>query len=312
MLKTALEKIAIMGRKYNKYPQLSELQADKLNHLNKYGYVIFDHYVGSEKFEIIKEDYIRRMQTELEFTTPCLAQTKINVEKHKELLDNNFYATTKELNEQDLTFYRDQVKSYEQVLNEFAPSTLTLEIPDQKQYFDLWLDSDLIQVTSAYMGFTPILIEAYVRRNFPARHQVMNHYWHRDTNHPTHLLKAFIFFSDCTLKTGPHHYISGSINDKLLIGRKYYSDEEVANTYPAPNEQEIVSVVPAGTIILEDTRGLHKAGVPEEGYRDLGYSVFLPPVAFKKHKPLYKISKDVHSLLDVEQKKFISSENIIH
>ena len=40
----------------------------------------------------------------------------------------------------------------------------------------------------------------------------MNHNWHRDTNHDTHLLKAFIFSLIATY-TGAHHYIAGSVND---------------------------------------------------------------------------------------------------
>ena len=36
----------------------------------------------------------------------------------------------------------------------------------------------------------------------------------------------------------------------------------------------MVSNVKAGTIIIEDTRGLHKAGIPKRDYRDLGFAVF--------------------------------------
>ena len=32
-------------------------------------------------------------------------------------------------------------------------------------------------------------------------------------------------------------------------------------------------MVPKGTIILEDTRGLHKAGIPKKGYPDLGFAL---------------------------------------
>ncbi|MEW6690500.1 MAG: hypothetical protein AB1452_15600 [Pseudomonadota bacterium] len=37
-----------------------------------------------------------------------------------------------------------------------------------------------------------------------------------------------------------------------------------------------MSVVKAGTLILEDTRGLHRARMPDRGFRDLGYAVFTP------------------------------------
>ena len=46
--------------------------------------------------------------------------------------------------------------------------------------------------------------------------------------------------------------------------------------YPENSEDRIVSIVPKGTVILEDTRGLHRANILKSGYRDLGYAVFKP------------------------------------
>lgn len=310
MLKSVLENIAKVGRKVESGAHLTSELQDKLEHLRINGYVTFEHYVGTPEFENLKQDYIQRIEKKLEFKTPCLAQSKIDPVKHKKLIENNFLASNQELTEIGLTFNKADVKSYSQVLADFLPSTLSLDIPDDYKYLNIWLDSDLIQVVESYMGFTPILTEAYVRRNFPARIPVMNHYWHRDRNHKKHLLKAFIFFSDCTLKTGPHHYIAGSINDNILNDKNYYTDEEVASAYPPGSGKEIVSVVPAGTIILEDTRGLHKAGLPMEGHRDLGFSVFLPPVAVKPSRPLYNISRNTYNQLSDKQAKFISLGNV--
>lgn len=311
MLKTALEYIAISGRKTSPDRQLNQEKQSKLDHLKKHGYVVFDHLVGTDEFNLLKQDYKIRMEQGLEFTTPCLAQSKIDPIKHKDLIENNFFATLKQLTEHGLTFDQSDMESYEQVVSEYLPSTLTLNIPDQKKYFDLFFDENVLEVVSAYMGFTPLLVEAYIRRNFPARFQVMNHYWHRDLNHPTHLLKAFVFLSDCTLSTGPHHYIAGSIQDQQLTGKRYYTDQEVLEAYPKSSNREIISVVPAGTIILEDTRGLHKAGTPEEGYRDLAYSVFLPPVFLKPPHQLYQISQNTYKLLSKQQKLFLPKNNIL-
>ena len=80
------------------------------------------------------------------------------------------------------------------MIKAFQPSTLTVPMPSETSYYDLWLDPLVMEIVSAYMGFTPQLTEVYVRRNFPSKFRVMNFNWHRDTNHPRHLLKAFIFF----------------------------------------------------------------------------------------------------------------------
>ena len=209
-------------------------------------------------------------------------------------------------------FDRSEFETYEEAISKFEPSTLKVPIPDHADYFNLWLEPELIGIVEAYMGFTPILTEAYIRRNYPARFKVMNHIWHRDRNHQTHLLKGFIFLSDCTLRTGPHHFIKGSVDDPHLRDKNYYTEEEIREHYPLESGREIVSEVPAGTIILEDTRGLHKAGVPEEGYRDLGYSVFLPPMAFKKWTDMYSLSHATFDALSPHQRKFIPRSNIIN
>ena len=103
----------------------------------------------------------------------------------------------------------------------------------------------------------------------------MNHHWHRDTNNKFFLLKAFLFLNDCTLKNGPHNYIKGSHKDLSLNGKVYYSNEEVEKNYDTKTDL-ILSEVKAGTLIIEDTRGLHRAGIPLEGHRDLMYGIFFP------------------------------------
>ncbi len=311
MIRTALERIARVGRGAKNISHLTDDQRQKLDHLKKHGYVAFKHLIGTSKLKNLQEDYILRLEQNTAFKTPCLAQSKICPDQNRELIENNFLATTAELSRLSLTFDRGDIESYEQVMRDYQPSTLTLALPDETDYLNVWLDKDLIEVAQGYMGFTPHLVEAYIRRNFPARFPVMNHHWHRDRNHQTHLLKGFIFFSDCTLKTGPHHYIAGSVNDQRLSGKNYYTDKEVHNIYPPDTDREIISEVPAGTIILEDTRGLHKAGIPQEGYRDLGFSVFLPPIALKRQRPLFNISYDTFCGLSDEQKRFIPSKNII-
>jgi hypothetical protein len=75
-------------------------------------------------------------------------------------------------------------------------------------------------------------------------------------------LKFFIFLTDVTIETGPHCFIrkshqSGAIPQQLLkSGYVRHSDEEVLKHYP--KEDIITFTAPAGTIIAEDTRGLHK------------------------------------------------------
>lgn len=124
-------------------------------------------------------------------------------------------------------------------------------------------------------------------------------------------MKAFFFLTDCNLKTGPHHYILGKVQDRTIDGKNYFSDEEVRAVYPEDSGREVVSVVPAGTIVLEDTRGLHKAGIPEEGYRDLGYATFIPPISLVNRPPLFRISRKTFNSLSPEQQRYTPPTNIV-
>ncbi len=311
MLRTALEKIARVGRGVDGENGLSVEQKEKLTLLRENGYVMFDHLVGTERLKRLQSDYRERVEDRLDFEFPVLAQAKIDPDRDAALIDANFLATPQQLAERGLTISRDDISDYKNAVEEFQPSTLTTYLPDDHDWFDLWLDPNILPVAEAYMGFVPQLTEAYIRRNFPARFVVMNHAWHRDRNHETHLLKAFFFLSDCTLKTGPHHYIAGTVNDRTIDGKNYFSDEEVRAAYPEESGREVISVVPAGTIVLEDTRGLHKAGIPEEGYRDLGYATFIPPISLVNRPPMFKVSRNTFDGLTHEQQRYIPSGNIV-
>jgi hypothetical protein len=205
-----------------------------------------------------------------------------------------------------MTFDREEVRSYPQLLETFKPSTLTLFIPQVEVFWKYWLHPELIEIIENYMGLLPFLQEAYLRRNFPAKHKVMNHFWHRDTNHKDYLVKIFFFFTDCKVENGPHEYVLSSVKDRRLDGRPYFTDEEIDSLYPLGSEKRVKSVVKAGTVIIEDTRGLHRAVVPREGYRDLGYAVFMPQAFYHRWgKSTYQIESSQYNKLDDNQKSYI-------
>lgn len=311
MIKTALERLARINRSGATSSSLSDELASKLEHLQTHGYVQFDHLVGSPEMAVLQADYLDRLENKLEFEMPTLAQSHVDRERDADLIASNFLATNAQLATRGLTFDRADVTDYAQAVREFEPSTLKVYLPDTPAWMRMWLDPQVLSVAEAYMGFRPELTEAYLRRNYPSKFVVMNHAWHRDRNHETHLLKAFFFLSDCTLKTGPHHYIAGSIKNRALDDKPYFTNEEVAAAYSGPDTHVVVSEVPAGTIILEDTRGLHKAGIPEEGYRDLGFATFLPPIALRKRTPLYRVSHSTVSALTPQQQAYIPAGNIV-
>lgn len=277
---------------------------EKVNELRKNGYVIFDHLVGTD----IIEDLSHKLQAqikEFKFRKPLLSQAKIDFKKHATLIKKNFLLKRSELEKNGLSCTINSSDSFDEFVERERPTTLEIDMIDDNQFYDIWLDPKIISVAKEYFGFTPLLSEAFIRRNYPSDFVVMNHGWHRDTNHSTYLLKAFIFLNDCTSENGPHHYVSGSHIAKGLSENSYFTDGQVKEFCKKEKLQQITSLVPKGTIILEDTRGLHKAGIPTVDYRDLGFATFMPDrIVFKRHVD-YKIGKKTRSDLSIEQQMLL-------
>ncbi len=308
LIKSIAEKFCTIGRYVD--PPTDPFIADKLAQLKTHGFVMLDHLVGSPEFKKIKTSIDQKIEHDFELEFPCLSQSKIDVERDKKIIKENFRASNEKLKQLGLTFDRDNIISYKQMLGDFNPSTLTIPMPSEREYYQLWLDPKVMAIASAYMGFKPHMTEGYVRRNFPSSFKVLNHNWHRDNNHDKYLLKAFIFFTDCDIHTGAHHYIVGSINDPRYRDKTYFTDEEIHATWPIGSDNHMISTVPAGTIIIEDTRGLHKAGIPKKAYRDLGFVVFSPPINFPRLNPLYSIKKATYEQLTPNQQEYIPTANI--
>ncbi|NCN08287.1 MAG: phytanoyl-CoA dioxygenase [Leptospira sp.] len=304
-------RIKYFNRYFPKLENQDKQLLGRVNSLREKGYLVLDQYITGDDLEALQILYKNKLEIELKFEMPCLSQSSIDEIKHKELIDNYFCYKPSDLVDHNLTFDRSNFSNYEDCLDKFKPSTLKTYLTDIQEFYKVWLDEDLLRIIETYMGVRPHLVEAYLRRNFPAKYKVMNHFWHRDTNHPDFLLKVFIFLSDCDISNGPHEYISQSLQDDRLRGKRYFSETEVDSVYPIDSPQRIKSVVKAGTVVIEDTRGLHRATIPKEGYRDLGFAVFLPLSVFSRTLiPLYKIDQKIYHNLSKIQKSYIPNQNI--
>lgn len=127
----------------------------------------------------------------------------------------------------------------------------------------LLADKSLLSIAQAYLKTVP-------------RFDVLSMWWHthyhsRPDSEAAQLyhfdldrfkwLKVFVYLTDVGPNDGPHSFIEGShfagaIPDNLMRrGYVRLSDEEVSANFPS---KEIKFTAPRGTIIVEDTRGLHK------------------------------------------------------
>lgn len=292
-------------------PALDEHQGKIVAELRGHGTVVLDGYLPQQTLAVMQAEFNKAL-SELRFETPCLAQSRLDPARHAALIENFLYGTPQQLRSAGAAFERNEAHSLEQVLREFNPSTLTAYMLEQSEiYRRTWLDPYLLTIAAHYLGTVPKLAEAYVRRNFPSPYRTMNHYWHRDLNDRYQLLKGFVFLSDCSLDNGPHEFIRGSHTDyRRLNGNRYFTDSEVDVEHPHGSATRLVSEVKAGTVILEDTRGLHRARMPQKGYRDLGYMVFMPmPDDTAVH--CYDFPKSAWPTLSAFQRAFVPAANLV-
>jgi len=304
-LERELASLRYFDRKLFIKPELTEKEKIHLKEIQTQGYTVIENFVDPMTLKQMQN----LLQNDLEvgnFEMPDLAQSKIDPVKHKDLIDNYLFGNGQFYQKHGIAFDREDFKSLDQVVQDFMPSTIKNYFnPKTPLFFKTLLAPIVTNLIENYFGVKPYLIEAYSRRNFKALYPVMNHYWHRDTNSPNFLLKSFLFLSNCELKHGPHYYVQGSHKNLALNGKVYYTEEEIAKNYDLKKDL-IVSEVKAGTLILEDTRGLHKAGLPQEGFRDLVYGVFFPVSAFSRwKKTYYEIEENVFEQLDEKQKSYI-------
>jgi hypothetical protein len=138
---------------------------------------------------------------------------------------------------------------------------------------DLMANPSLLNVAQSYLGSTPIadVTSMWWHTAFSDQpDEEAAQYFHFDLDR-VRWLKIFIYLTDVGQRSGAHCFVRGSHRTggipKALLARGYtrLPDEDVARHYRA--DETIEFLAPRGTIIAEDTRGLHKGKAVHEGDR---------------------------------------------
>lgn len=147
------------------------------------------------------------------------------------------------------------------------------DLLDQTEVQDLLADPSLLSLVQKYLGCEP-------------KADVLSMWWHTAfQDHPDSMaaqyfhfdmdrfkwLKVFIYLTDVGPENGPHAFVRGSHRTgaipRHILDRGYVrlTDEEVAANYQAEDMKTFTA--PRGSIIVEDTRGLHKGVHVRDGAR---------------------------------------------
>ena len=137
--------------------------------------------------------------------------------------------------------------------------------PRLARLHELANDPKVIGVVSAYFGCKPYLdsIQAWWSSSGHQEPEEAENF-HRD-NDSIRFLKLFLYATDVGLTNGPHVFVAGSHSSPRLNKRGRLSDQEVENTFGREAIRYMTGV--AGDAFLEDTYGIHKGQLPQEGRR---------------------------------------------
>jgi phytanoyl-CoA dioxygenase PhyH len=127
----------------------------------------------------------------------------------------------------------------------------------------LMADRSIVAVAQSYLQSRPVIdiVAMWWNVASPRPDKQAAQFWHFDMDR-IKWLKFFVYLTEVGPDNGPHSFVEGSHRtggiapDLLEKGYMRLTDEEVAKEYPAEKLVEFTG--PRGTIIAEDTRGLHK------------------------------------------------------
>lgn len=159
----------------------------------------------------------------------------------------------------------------------------------------LMADRSFIAVAQNYLHARPIVDVVAMWWNVmsPQPDKEAAQFWHFDMDR-IKWLKFFVYLTDVGPENGPHSFVAGShrvggIPGSLLQkGYARLTDEEVSSNYPV--DKFIEFTAPRGTVIAEDTRGLHKGKHVTRGDR-LIFQMQFSNSLFGGEYPVSRIAK---------------------
>jgi len=184
------------------------------------------------------------------------------------------------------------------VIYDFEKETILANLDVQA----LLMDQSLLSIAQAYFRSEPIadMLSMWWSTAYKATADgEAAQLYHFDMDR-VKWLKVFIYLTDVDEDNGPHYFVAGSHRsggiprDLLARGYARLEDEDIALRYRPENVKEFTA--PRGTILIEDTRGLHKGQHVKKGHR-LILQFQLSNTCFGGETPKANIVADENSAL---------------
>ena len=149
--------------------------------------------------------------------------------------------------------------------------SLDIDLKKTKYLKDIALSKLFLSTAKNYIGKNEISISSLCYISNPANISEKEkkdnaQYFHYDNDFKK-FFKVFIYLNDVDLNSGPHSFVQFSHNRRLFkhLVSKRISDEEIISHYGKENIKTFN--LPRGSLIFEDTFGLHKGSFPLKNTR---------------------------------------------
>lgn len=141
-------------------------------------------------------------------------------------------------------------------------------VGDQDFVRKLVSDPTVHDVVAMYLGASPVLTSVECWLSLPSPKALdagSAQQWHWDCDH-VKWIKVFVYLNDVTTDNGAHMFVARSHSSMPV---KTHSSRIDDGTLRKSVEAEDIWLLtgPAGTLIFEDTRGLHRGAPLTEGFR---------------------------------------------
>ena len=147
----------------------------------------------------------------------------------------------------------------------------------------------VLSIVTQYLGCKPMINNILGWRSFVIDDEPEHpQKYHRDVD-DWKLVKLFLYLTDVDMGGGPHYYVKGSAYTNTCTEIRRYSDKEIEEEFG--KENIVPHIAPKGTVVLEDTYGMHKGAVPKTHDRAIVQIVYsLNPLPYSPTKPLKSIA----------------------
>ena len=283
-------KITYYGAKKNKffYEHLNDNNFNKLlSQLMKHYYLKYDFENSNENLFVRLNEKINNISNDLKNKGIYIYPQLLTIEKCHKIIDclNHKIYFNRQLDVfKSINLYESQkniwwLHDYNDLLN-----------IDLIQH--ILSSSYLLNIAQKYFGCKPIIHNFNFWVSYPGNLESTQKF-HQDFD-DIRFLKVFIYLNDVTSKNGPHCYVESSLKKAhTIIPNENKLSERLTDEFVEEHFADDILYIKgkAGTIIIEDTHGIHKGTHVKKGKRFLlqilyGCSTFYPlkTEGFKKYK----------------------------